>query len=231
MGDDTVTKKEFAALLGVTPGRVSQWLASKQLSGAAIVGSGHRARIRATTAREQLARTLDVDQRLSGNGKAKLDNRQRPSGATKAGSSSDPSPGPCGAISEPPQPHGDADDDYRGPVEEKIKQARLEQISLANEKARAEASVRTGRHVRADDARQQMGRIAGRMITVFDAAIIEFANTLAAQPPTSQRETLRILRSTWREIRARQSKTAGAEAALMPALLEDEVEEKNVSRC
>jgi DNA-binding transcriptional regulator YdaS (Cro superfamily) len=229
MADAVVTKKQFAALVGVTPGRVSQWISAKQISGAAIVGSGHRARIRVSVAREQLARTLDVDQRLSGNAKAKLDDRKQAASVPKSIPASTLAPASPGAISQPPLHDGDDDDDL--PVEEKIKRQRLQQIMLSNAKAQTEAAAQSGKYVRADDARREAGHIAGRMVTLFDASLLELSNALAAHPATSARETLRILRSTWREIRARQAKSIGAEAALMPALLEDEAEEKNVSNC
>jgi len=69
---DTVTKAEFAALVRVSPGRVSQWLKSGQLSGAALVGRGHRARIRVAEAMAQLRRKLDPVQHLGAAGRAKL---------------------------------------------------------------------------------------------------------------------------------------------------------------
>lgn len=62
-----VSKGEFAALLGVTPGRVSQYISGGKLDGDALVGEGRSARIRVDVAREQLRRRLDIGQRL-GNG-------------------------------------------------------------------------------------------------------------------------------------------------------------------
>jgi hypothetical protein len=59
MTDEIVTKKQFAALAGVGQARVSQWIAAGQISGAAMVGVGHRARIRVAAAMEQLKRNLD----------------------------------------------------------------------------------------------------------------------------------------------------------------------------
>ncbi len=54
MQGEIVTKSEFAALLGVSAARVSQFISEKKISGAAIVGRGVRARIRVSVAREQL---------------------------------------------------------------------------------------------------------------------------------------------------------------------------------
>jgi hypothetical protein len=54
--------------------------------------------------------------------------------------------------------NGDAD-----PVEHSIKAARLEQLELANEHARALREAQAGRYARSDDVRQEMGRVAGRI--------------------------------------------------------------------
>lgn len=62
-----VSKSEFAALINVSPGRVSQFIASGQISRAAIIGSGQRAKIDVERAKADLRLSLDVSQRL-GNG-------------------------------------------------------------------------------------------------------------------------------------------------------------------
>lgn len=67
-----VTKTAFADITGVTAGRVSQWIADGKISGKALVGRGHRARIRIDVAQKQLNRNLDVSQHLGAHGRAKL---------------------------------------------------------------------------------------------------------------------------------------------------------------
>jgi hypothetical protein len=49
----------------------------------------------------------------------------------------------------------------------------------------------------------------------------EFANAIAANPPASPRDALRVLRAAWREIRVRNAKVIGADAAAFPATIED----------
>jgi predicted transcriptional regulator len=93
---------------------------------------------------------------------------------------------------------------------------------LANDKARAEAAAQSGRYVLAADAKQEAGRIAGRMMAIFETSLSELANAIVAAPPASPRDALRTLRSTWRSIRARQTAAFGAEAAALPASIEDE---------
>jgi hypothetical protein len=66
-----------------------------------------------------------------------------------------------------------------------------------------------------------MGRIAGRMATLFEASLSEFANAVTATPSSSPRDALLVLRAAWRAIRARQAQGLAAEAAGMPATVED----------
>jgi hypothetical protein len=69
---EAVSKSEFASTIGVTRGRVSQMLASRQIDGAALVGEGRNARINVAIAKAQLDASLDLSQRLGANGKALL---------------------------------------------------------------------------------------------------------------------------------------------------------------
>ena len=60
--DHVVSKSSFAELIGVSPARLSQYLAEGRISGEAIVGAGHRARIRVNVAQAQLkAAEADVE--------------------------------------------------------------------------------------------------------------------------------------------------------------------------
>jgi hypothetical protein len=112
------------------------------------------------------------------------------------------------------------------PVEQRIKAARLEQLALGNAKAAADAAIRSGRYVVADDAKQELGRVAARLMATFEASFTEFANAIMSSPPTTSRDALRTLRAVWRSIRARQAKAVGEEAAALPLMLDDEEEEE-----
>jgi hypothetical protein len=65
---ETVSKAEFAESIGVSPGRVSQYLAAGKISGEALVGSGRASRIRFEIAVAQLRERLDPSQ-MTGNGR------------------------------------------------------------------------------------------------------------------------------------------------------------------
>jgi hypothetical protein len=189
MTEDIVTKGRFAAIAGVSAARVTQYLADGQISGEAIVGSGHRARIRVAVAMEQLRANLDPSQHLGANGRARV------------GSGDD-----------------DDDDDT---VADAIKRARLEQLELANEHARAVREAEAGRYVRSDGVQQEMGRIAGRMVGMFEGSLSEMAAAVTAKPNLSPREALHILRTTFRSIRERAAKTEAGIAKALPATVDD----------
>jgi hypothetical protein len=61
------TKAEFAALVGVTPGRVSQYIAEGKLGPAEMAGTGRFAKIRVEAAMAALKLRLDMGQ-MTGNG-------------------------------------------------------------------------------------------------------------------------------------------------------------------
>lgn len=192
-----VTKTQFAALVGVSRARVAQWISGGKIFGAALVGEGRHARVRVSVACDQLKRNLDLDQRLGANGKAKLD--------ASALTASD------GSAAVVPDR-----------IEDEIKRARRDQLELANEKAREEQAARAGRYISSDDARREMGRIAGRMTTMFEGALGEFAMAIAAQSNLPARDVLHTLRQTFHAIRTRESDTEAEAAAALPPLLDDD---------
>jgi hypothetical protein len=119
--------------------------------------------------------------------------------------------------------NGVASSEASGTVEAAIKAARLAQLELFNAKAREEASARNGYYTVTADTRQELGRAASRLLTMFDGALGEFANAIAAKPPASSREALTVLRTVWRDIRVRQATAAGEEAETLPPLVDEDV--------
>jgi predicted transcriptional regulator len=70
--DHVLSKQSFAEFIGVTPARLSQYLAEGRISGEAVVGVGRHARINVAVAQAQLKTRLDITQRIA-NGRARLD--------------------------------------------------------------------------------------------------------------------------------------------------------------
>jgi hypothetical protein len=58
-----VTKGQLAKIAGVSPGRVSQWIAEGKINGAALIGEGRSAMINLEVAAQQLDISLDFEQR------------------------------------------------------------------------------------------------------------------------------------------------------------------------
>jgi hypothetical protein len=109
--------------------------------------------------------------------------------------------------------------DAGGPIEA-LQRARLAAQELSNEKARAEAAVRSGRHVLADDARQELGRVAGRLVAAFEGCLAELAAAVVASGATSQRDALHALRGAWLAARGRLAGVEAEAAIHAPELVE-----------
>jgi hypothetical protein len=202
--DQIVSKSEFAAIAGVGRVRVSQYLAEKKIYGEAIVGRGRKARIRVRVALEQLGRALDVVQHLGANGRARTQGN-----------------------GDAPRSNGEVPDT----VEQSIKAERLRQLALSNAKAVAEEAARSGRYMLADDARQEMGRVASQLMAAFQSALPELATAMAAAfKGVNQRDALRTLRTAWQDIRRRQAKAKWAEAPGVPLILDEHGDANSQSR-
>ena len=196
--DQVVTKGRFAEIINVSAGRVSQMIAAGQISGDALVGEGRAARIDVALAKEQLRRTIDPAQRFGANG----------IGTRLASAATSPAPG----LREP-----SASD----LVDEQIRQEKLRQIQLANERADEAAAARRGLYVEAAEARRETGRIAGRMLNLFEGGLADIASALAAKFELPQRDVLHLLRHEFRGLRQRAADQARAEASGLPHLVED----------
>ena len=124
-------RRNFPRLVGVTRGRVSQWMDQEARSTATrSSGSASPSVLHVEAAQRQLGRRLDLDQRIT-------KGRSRRDGADTLGA---------------------------------IQRQRLAQLELANAHAREAALARAGLYVEADDARQEMGRVAGRLLAPSTAA-------------------------------------------------------------
>jgi len=192
------TKKDFAAELGVSAGRLAQYIKAEKIGGAALVGSGVRARIDVQVAREQLRKSVGGLR----DAKAKIHAGNLPG-------------------SDSPAPRASARETSSGPqrsLEDHLKLQRLKQLKLSNESASLEAAVLAGKYVGADAARQACGRIAGQLMAVFESSIVEFSNAIAGSSDLSSRDASRLLKSVWRTIRARQAKSARGNAEVLDKL-------------
>lgn len=212
---DIVTKSQFAALIRVSPGRVSQYISGKKLTGEALVGEGRLARIRVQPALAQLRTRLDIDQRLSANGiSTRLD---LPAGPAPTMFEVPPAPLPD------PQFQSAADR-----IEDQIKNERLESLRRQNRKLAEDESSRSGRYVIADQVKQETGRVLAQQMAWIEGIISELAAAVCSQFSLSNRDVVHCLRTSFRDARERGSATFQAQAEAMPQLIEDEVTDDDV---
>ena len=90
-------------------------------------------------------------------------------------------------------------------VEDDIRRARLEQIQLANEQARALREIQAGRYTDTATVRREMGGVAARMLSVFEGSLGEFATAVAAKSNLPARDALHVLRTAFHVVRERAS--------------------------
>jgi hypothetical protein len=204
-----VKKAEFARLRHVSRAALTAWSAR----GFLVIAEDGRVDVEASNAR------LDERPEIYRGGQCSLPSTEATGKAADARLGASPAPTAPKAIreaSKATKPHSENWTTAEAIRRKESAVAQLKEIEVKRQ---------DGTYMRADDARREMGRIAGRMLTLFESSLPEFANSIAANPPKTSREALRLLRATWRDIRVRQAKMINAEAEAMPALIEDDDEE------
>lgn len=199
-----LSKGEYARLKGVSPGRVSQWIAAGQIGPEALDGVGRSAKIRVAIANEQLKQRLDINQRLGSNGLATN---------LSAGST------PSAAAPSPPAYTPPAD-----PTEERIKQAKLAEIEFRNRKAAEAEAERQGRYTETVSARREMGKIASEMLKIFEGSLTDLATAIGARFEVPQRDVLHLMRTEFRAVRQRAAESLRRQADALPATIDDPID-------
>lgn len=179
------SKSEFAKRIGVTAGRVSQFLKEGKITAAGIEGEGRRAKIRVDVALKNLERNLDVSQRLGNGLNTNLKFRADPS------DEADPD--------LPDQPKTVAD---------LIADEKLQQMRVSNRRLAEEELVRRGIYTKTSEVKSGYVALAGAMLRTFEGALPEIATSLAAEFKLPQRDVLHILKGEMRKIRESAAKTA-----------------------
>ena len=198
-----VSKSEFARLINVSPGRVSQYITEGKIHGPALVGEGRSARIAVDVARQQLRRSLDSAQMVGNGVTTRLDAAPRSQ-----------------AVEAPPEDElpltsGDL-------VAEQIKLERLKELRNRNRRAEEEDLERRGLYMRTEDGRRGMQATAARVLNIVEGGLAGMAADIAAKFGVPQRDVLHLLRLGMRKVRDSAAKEAGEAARSMPATIEDE---------
>lgn len=198
----TVTKGEFARLINVTPGRVSQYIAEGKIGGDALAGEGRSARIVVDVARAQLRRTLDVSQMIG-------------NGVTTRLSAGEAAPATA-AVTEPPAtlPRADL-------VADQIRIEQLRAIRAKNRREEEEARAREGIYSRTADVRAGYRRITARVLSLFEGGLATMASEIASRFEAPQRDVLHLMRTEMRKIRAAAATEAQGAAARLAGTEDD----------
>ena len=198
--DMLATKGEFARLINVSPGRITQMIAEGKIGPDALDGAGRSAKIKVNLARQQIGARTDVGQRF-GNGLGTQLNLPTADDTIRA---------------TPPLSLTD-------PTTDLIKRERLRGLQLANERAAEQRLAEQGRYVSAEAAQATMTRMASSLLVAFEGSLPDLAATLAGKINVPARDVLHELRAGFREVRAKLAETARRDAAGLPRLVADEV--------
>gem|GEM_PF-2490630 len=208
----TVTKGEFARMVGRAPSAISNWIADGKLSGAALAGEGRAARVVVPEALRQLGMKLDASQQLA----------QAHPVDTSLGVGRAPTPGAPGR------------------AQERLAAAKAEREELALYQERASAKARDGHWLPTQQARSEFAAVLHQAIrttevwlqleapqTVLSALIPDDIEALAARLETTpavvrgvmaalgmeQRALGVLLRDGYRAHRRKVADRAGTESA------------------
>ena len=201
-----MSKSDFAKAIGVSPGRITQYITAGIITRDALVGEGRAAKVRADVAREQIRLRRHVGQSL-GNGLMTHLASEPPAVAAAT-----PPVSPSLAASLQPT---DTDD-----VAAKIQLERLEQERRKNRLAQIDEARTLGQLVVAEDVQREIGKVSQQLMNVFLGMAPDIANAIASKFSVPQRDALHLVRQVMNEKRgaaAAALKTAGAE---MPETIE-----------
>jgi hypothetical protein len=195
-----ISKSEFAKLVGVTAGRITQYISAGKIHGDALIGRGRKARINPTAAALQLKKNLDADHRLRTDKKAQLDLVTF-------------------AAAEATAITADRSD---GDIEHQIQAERLEGFRRDNRRKAEEEAARSGRYVGAADASKWFGKLVAMLVNLVEAWLGELSSKLSAKFGLNQRDVMHFLRSEFKIFRASASTAARRQAEQLPILIDDD---------
>jgi DNA-binding XRE family transcriptional regulator len=190
-----MTQAEFARYMDVSRAAVSQWKKKGILRDDAFSGSGRSAKIVVSVAVDQVRQNRDIGQSL-GNGIETRTSVEPPIDTVEAA---------VPVLGQTEQLHLEPATGARpfvDTVESKLKEAKLAEQERKNRMGAAEEARQQGMLVSADDAREQMTRVASMMLQIFEGSLTDFAAAIASQFKVPQRDVLHLLKSEFRNVRA-----------------------------
>ncbi|MFN3646249.1 MAG: excisionase family DNA-binding protein [Gemmobacter sp.] len=190
---------DLAAELGVSKGRVSQWVSEGKLRGT-FTGDGRARRFDLAAVQVALNRSLDVAQAL-GNGRQTLER--------------------IGAISAPPPPADDADDTagMDADIKRRYDIARAMRIEEQARAARYDNDQREATLVLASEVQAQVLAQIGQELAQIDGFLRQVSVELAEALGAQRQQVRAILNAAWRRHRGERAAAAAmrADAAKLTA--------------
>jgi hypothetical protein len=201
----TLSKGDFAAHIGVSPGRVSQMIASRMIGPDALDGEGRAAKVIVARAVEQIRSKRDIGQSLGNGISTRLD---RPDDLAGQGKGTEPPPAAGEKQERPPS------------VDDELKQERLQAERRRNRIAAEEEATRRGQLVDAVQVRAEMTRLARAVDEENAGMLSDFATAVAAEFQLPQRDVLHLLRRIRSEKKGQSAERARRRAASLPETAE-----------
>lgn len=208
---ETMAKGDFARFIGVSPGRVSQYIAEGKIFGNALESEGRQARIRPDVARTQLVKTLEPSQRLGANGSVLR-------------SVAEPATLPLEAPARESVPGRAAE-----PVHDELAAERLKQQRIKTAEAERKEALAAGRYMLTEEAQREMGRAVGEAFKIMDAGIREMSNALASEFGIQQRDAHQVMVKAFRDVRAKAAQGFRTGADAEPSMIVDADDDMKVA--
>ncbi len=181
-----VSKGVFAAMIGVSPGRVSQYIAAGQIHGLAIEGEGRSAVIVVDVAMQQLGKSLDMVQRLAQSTGLQPSLHLTPAEAA----ASQPAP-----VAPAPAPAVDSDTAL-------YNRSRAENAAIQTERSRRDLEAERGRYVRKDAVEPGFSRVLTSIVLSLEQSLSDIGSSMATELGQDEKKITLALRKAYRAWRA-----------------------------
>lgn len=190
-----MSKSEFARHIGVSPGRITQYISAGIIGPDALVGEGRTARIDVDRAKAQISTRRHVGQAL-GNGLTTRVSATTPQLPDTQLSPRDPD------------------------TAELIQLERLEQERRKNRQASIDEARMLGQLVPADDMQRALAASAQKLVNTFTGMAPDIANAIAAKFGLPQRDVLHLVKLVIGEKRVIAAQLERDAATAMPETVE-----------
>ncbi|PRX09987.1 UNVERIFIED_ORG: hypothetical protein BCL66_105173 [Martelella mediterranea] len=211
---DSMSKAEFAALISVSAGRVSQYLSAGQIHGRAIEGEGRFARIRPDVAIGQLGLTIDPSQGYGANGKA-------PTATSKKQADFPRAERRASAAAELPL-RSPANEEEEEDLAEQLARERLQQQRYKTAQMERQEKAEAGIYTRTEDVRREIGRASSEAFKVMEQGLPDLATAVAEAFTLPQRDIQKVLARKWRDVRVKAAEAFREERDQTPEMIEEE---------